>query len=115
MGSPQKWTSSERRGQGLEKRQVAGEEEKGGGREDSETVVPSTGGERLECVVLSTDEESEGGGREIAKRPRQRSKRSKKIGFTNVLTSEQLESLNLKDGANKVVFSITTKFQVGLP
>ena len=63
----------------------------GEGKGDAEVVLPPTGS-GLEGVVISSDEESEGGGREIIKRPRQRSKRSKKIGFTNILTSEQLVS-----------------------
>ena len=79
-----------------EKKQVSGEERGLGEGEsaaaatgDSETVLPLG---RVQ-VPLSSDDDSEGGGgREIAKRPRQRSKRSKKIGFTNVLTSEQLVS-----------------------
>ena len=108
--------------------------------------------------MLSSNEDGYVGETESTSRPRQRSLRRKKVGFTNNLTSKQLvredtapvlsmyprahtvtpclgggkilaavaedytifvlslsfvqESLNLQPGANKVVFSITTKYQV---
>lgn len=98
LSSPQKWTGAGGGGGGgkgppveelgaLGKSEEAGKE-KGEGSVD--LILGASGEERLGGVVVSTDEESEGGGRDIAKRPRQRSKRGKKIGFTNILTSEQL-------------------------
>lgn len=118
VGSPRKWTMEEGEEVGIEVPPPA-------------PLAPLPGGVVRKREVLSSDEDGDVGGEEVAARPRQRSlKRNKKIGFTNNLTSEQLvrevwsllgaslvgvvlqESLNLKPGANKVMFSITTKFQV---
>lgn len=59
--------------------------------------------------ILSSDDEQE-----QPVRPRQRSLKKKKTGFTTTPSSEQLASLPLKPGANTVMFSVTTKYQVGL-
>ena len=59
--------------------------------------------------ILSSDDEQE-----QPVRPRQRSLKKKKTGFTTTPSSEQLASLPLKPGANTVTFSVTTKYQVGL-
>lgn len=64
VGSPHKWTQEERK-----------EEVVGGGRE------------RGRRDTLSSDEDLVP---EVATRPRQRSLKRKKIGFTNTLSSEQL-------------------------
>ena len=44
--------------------------------------------------ILSSDDDQEGGGAKVAVRPRQRSIKRKKTGFTNKLTSDQLVSAN---------------------
>ncbi|XP_064382540.1 phosphatidate phosphatase LPIN2-like [Halichondria panicea] len=56
--------------------------------------------------ILSSDDEQE-----QPVRPRQRSLKKKKTGFTTTPSSEQLASLPLKPGANTVTFSVTTKYQ----
>lgn len=71
VGSPHKWTQEERKEEvdGVRGEVVGGE--RGRGRRDT----------------LSSDEDLMP---EVATRPRQRSLKRKKIGFTNTLSSEQL-------------------------
>ena len=97
LGSPRKWEDPV----------------EGRGRSDSVTSGRGRNGSvksgRID--VISSDEEQEAV-QPHPTRPRQRSMRKKKSGFTTSLTSEQLASLPLQSGANTVVFSITTKYQV---
>lgn len=80
VGSPQKWTPGEQQGGGRERGKVG------------VSLLPA-GGVVRKREVLSSDEDGEEVGVEVATRPRQRSlRRNKKIGFTNILTSEQLVS-----------------------
>ena len=72
VGSPQKWSEDNRKKMTSKAR---------GGRE----------GVEMREVMLSSDEDGDVT-TEILTRPRQRSLRRKKIGFTNILTSEQLVS-----------------------
>lgn len=66
-GSPHKWPAEDR---------------------DKGVGMLAPGGMARKREALSSDEDGE---EEVATRPRQRSlKRNKKIGFTNVLTSQQL-------------------------
>lgn len=73
VGSPRKWALEE------------------GKEGDVGVAQPLPGGVTRNQELMSSDEDGDVGGEDVATRPRQRSlKRNKKVGFTNNLTSEQL-------------------------